>query len=182
MVWQRWAPNSPIWSLPPWKNALAEMPSLSETFVTKLPSWKVSEVHHCKRERSEVKCPCDPPVWSIASAMAIEAEMCPTLASQARISTLKFHSFWKHPLARPYFLCIQMMSEPAIHFKAFTSPQPYNISCHLFQNYSQDRGNIFSLWGTCRLVTSPSSGNHRWKLALLSEVSCQMHQILYQEN
>lgn len=95
------------------------MLSLSEMFVKKLPEWKVSETDLW--EKSEVKCLFDPPVGSTASAMAIDAEMCSTLSSQGRISTLKFHSFWKHLLGRPYFLFIQMISEPTIHFKALTS-------------------------------------------------------------
>lgn len=97
------------------------MLSLSEMFVQKLPESKFSEIDHWKGEKSEVKCLYDPPVWSITSAMAIGAEMCSTLSSQGRISTLKFHSLWKHPLGRPYFLFIQMMSASAIHLKALTS-------------------------------------------------------------
>lgn len=150
--------------------------------MKKLHPWKPSETDHCNRERCEVECLFDPPVRSIASAMAIDAEMNSTAASQARISTLKFHSFWKHPFVRPYFLFIQLMSEPASHFKDLTSSQAYNTLCCLFQKQFTTEGNIFSLWGHRRLVTSPSSENHRRKWALSSAVNCQMHLMLYQEN
>lgn len=157
------------------KSTWLKCPPLSKRAVKKRPRWKVSEKDQWTRGRSEVKCLFDPPVQSVASAMATDAEMCPTLASQARIPTLKFHSFWRHPLVRPYFLFIQMMSGPAIYWKPSHLHSYINISCRSFQNYSQTERNIFSLWGNCRLVTSASSENHRGKLALSPAVSCQIH-------
>jgi hypothetical protein len=65
------------------------MPSLSEVFLKKLPQWKVSGQIIVMEEA----CLTHQSGLLLQPCLLMQKRVPSTLASQARISTLKFHSF-----------------------------------------------------------------------------------------